>query len=97
MKEEKFKLFATHSERKAQIVERLNQIIKGIGLQYFIKKNTRRYIDILQDIASKCNASHHRSTKMAPKDVCKDNETQVWVNLYEKRLSHKRRKKVNSV
>ena len=30
---------------------------------------------------------------MAPKDVNKDKETQVWINLYEKRLSHKRRKK----
>ena len=30
---------------------------------------------------------------MAPKDVSKDNETQVWVNLYGKRLSHKQRKR----
>ena len=35
------KLFTTHSEQKAQIVERLNRTIKAI---------TRRYIDILQDI-----------------------------------------------
>ena len=35
--------------------------------RYFTKKNTRRYIDILQDIASKYNASYHRSIKMAPK------------------------------
>ena len=61
--------------------------------RYFTKKNTRRYIDILQDIASKYNASYDRSIKMAPKDVDKDKETQVWINLYEKRLSHERRKK----
>ena len=30
---------------------------------------------------------------MAPNDVDKDKETQVWINLYEKRLSHERRKK----
>ena len=93
VKEEKIKLFATHSERKAQIVERLNRTIKRILLQYFTKKIKRRYIDILQDIASKYNASYHRGIKMAPKDVRKDNEIQSWVNLYEKRLSHKRRKK----
>ena len=86
-------LFAKHSERKAQIVERFNKTIKGLMFRYFTKKNTRRYIDTLQDIASKYNASYHRSVKMTPKDVNKDKETQVWLNLYEKRLSHKRRKK----
>ena len=49
--------------------------------RYFTKKNTSRYIDILQDIASKYNASYHRSIKMATKDVNKDKETQVWINL----------------
>ena len=71
------KLFATHSEWKAQIVERLSWTIKGIMFRYFTKKSTRRYIDILQDIASKYNASCHRSIKMVPKDVNKDKETQV--------------------
>ena len=83
------KLFATHSERKSQIVERLNRTIKGIIFRYFKKKNTRTYIDILQDIPSKYNASYHRSIKLTSKDVHKDKETQVWINLYEKRLSHK--------
>ena len=61
--------------------------------RYFTKKNARRYIDTLQDIVSKYNASYHKSIKMAPKNVNKDKETQVWINLYEKRFSHKRRKK----
>ena len=61
--------------------------------RYFTKKNTKRYIDTLQDIASKYIASYHRSIKVAPKDVNKDKETQVWINLYEKRFPHKRRKK----
>ena len=87
------KLFVTHSERKAQIVERLKRTIKGIMFWYFTKKNTRRYTDIFQAITSKYNVSYHRSIKMAPKDVDKDKETQVWINLYGKRLSHKRRKR----
>ena len=62
------KLFATHSERKAQIVERLNRTIEGIMFRYFTKKNTRF-------IASNYNASYHRSIKIAPKDVNKDKET----------------------
>ena len=87
------KLFATHSEQKAQIVERLNRTIKKIIFRYVIKKNTSKYIDILQDSASKYNAYYHRSIKMGPKDVSRDKETQVWINLYEKRLSHKQRKR----
>ena len=87
------KLFATHSEQKAQTVERLNRTIKRIMFWQFTKKNTRRYIDILQDIASKYNTSYHRSIKIVPKDVNKDKETQAWINLCEKRLSHKQRKR----
>ena len=64
-------------------------------LWYFTKKNTRRYIDILQATASKCNASHHRGIKMAPKYVNKDKEIQVWINRYGKRISHNRRKRSN--
>ena len=61
--------------------------------RYFTKKNTRKYIYILQAIVSKYNVSYHRSIKMAPKDVRKDKETQVWINLYGKRLSHNQRKR----
>ena len=72
-----FKLFATHSEPKAQIVERLNRTIKEIMFWYFPKKNTKRYIDTLQNIVSKYSASYHRSIKIAPKDVSNDSETQI--------------------
>ena len=88
------KLFATHSERKAQIVERLNRTIKGIMFRYFTKKNTRSYIDIVQDIASNYNASYHRTIKVAPKNVNKNKKTQVWINE-EKNEEKKRRKKSN--
>ena len=64
-----------HVVNKMQIVERINGTIKGIIFRYFTKKNTGRYIDILQAIASKFNALDHRSIKMAPKDVNKDKET----------------------
>ena len=69
------KLFATHSERKPQTVERINRTIKGIVSVFHKEFNTRRYIDILQDITLEYNASFHRSIKMTPKDVSKDKET----------------------
>ena len=54
------KLSATQNEQKVQIVEKLNRTIKGILFRYFAKKNTRRYIDILEDIAY---AYYRRSIK----------------------------------
>ena len=38
---------------------------------YFTKENTGRYIDILQDIASKYNASYHRNIKWLVKMLIK--------------------------
>ena len=66
---------------------------QGYHVQHFTNKNTRRYIDVLQDIASKYSASYHRNIKMAPKNVHRDKETQVWINLYKKRLPCKQRKR----
>ena len=45
------------------------------------------------DFTSKYSASYHKNIKMTPKDINKAKETQVWINLYQKSISHKRRKK----
>jgi len=37
-------------------------------------KNTRRYIDVLQDLVDSYNGTYHRSIGMAPNDVNADNE-----------------------
>ena len=41
------KLFATHSERKAHIVERLNRTIMGIMLRYFTKKKKTQEVILI--------------------------------------------------
>ena len=50
------KLFASHSERKAHSVERLNRNIKGSCFD-ILQRKTRRFIDTLRDIASKNSGS----------------------------------------
>ena len=82
--ENNIKLFTTNSERKASIVERFNRTLKELMFKYFTKNNTRRYIDILQQLVGKYNNSYHRSIKMKPREVTKDNTPIVWLNLYEK-------------
>ncbi len=53
-----------------------------------------RYIDDLQNIVDNYNATHHRSLNMAPKDVNKENEADVWAYMYlrkRKRIPKKKR------
>lgn len=74
--------FATHSDKKAAVVERFNRTLKSRIWRYFTSKQIHKYIDVLQDFVDSYNHSFHRSIKMRPVDVSKENETSVWVNLY---------------
>ena len=47
---------------------------------------TRRYTDVLPDLADKYNNPFHRSIQMKPSEVDKTIEPQAWINLYERRL-----------
>lgn len=67
---------------KCAIVERVNRTLKSKMFRYFTQNNTRKYIDILPDLVSSYNNSYHRSIKMAPNNVNKENENQVFKNLY---------------
>jgi hypothetical protein len=83
------KLILTTTKNKASVVERFNRTLKEKLFRYFQfnKKNKNnlyknRYLDVLQDIVNSYNNSWHRSIKMAPNQVNKKNENQVFYNLY---------------
>ena len=59
---------------KASVVERFNRTLKSKMYRYFTFKNTRRYIDVLQQLVDSYNETHHRSIGMAPNSVNADNE-----------------------
>ena len=82
MSKNKITHFATGSELKASVVERFNRTLKSHMWRYLTAINSKRYIDVLQDIVCGYNNSHHRSIKMKPADVSKDNETIVFKTLY---------------
>ncbi|KAJ8037998.1 hypothetical protein HOLleu_18959 [Holothuria leucospilota] len=50
--------------------------------KYFTYRNTLKYIDILPNLIKGYNHSYHRSIKMRPVEVTKDNEDRVWRTLY---------------
>ena len=61
--------FTTNSELKASVVERFNRTLKTHIWKCFTAKNTRVYIDILQDIEQGYNNSYHRSIGRTPASV----------------------------
>ena len=74
--------FATSSETKASIVERLNRTIKTRMYRYLESRNSKRYIDVVQDIITAYNNAYHRSIKMSPIDVTVSNEEIVRNTIY---------------
>ena len=76
---------ALNSLTKANIAERVIQTIKNMLQRWITKHGTHRYIDVLQDIVKSYNATPHRSlNQLAPKDVNKQNEADVWAYMYLK-------------
>ena len=56
-------------DTKAAFAERVIRTLKSRLYRYLTLKNTKRYIDVLQDLVTSYNSSKHRSIGMAPKDV----------------------------
>jgi hypothetical protein len=67
---------------KAAVCERLNRTIKEKMWRYFTHNNTRRYLDVLQDIIHSYNNTRHRSIGIAPSQVDSSNEQMVRDKLY---------------
>ena len=90
--------FVTHNEPKANYAERAIKTIKTKLTRYMMHRQTNRYIDILQQVASSYNSSKHSSLGRAPAQVNTANEDQVRLDQYKirqkrQRTPHKRRLK----
>ena len=82
LREEKVHHFASESDQKAALVERFNRTLKLRMAHYLTGANSLRYIDVLPKLLSGYNASTHRSIGMAPRDVTKAKEAELWRKLY---------------
>lgn len=74
--------FTSNSDKKAAVVERFNRTLKTRMFRYLTSKNTKKYIDVLQQLVDSYNKSLHRSIGMAPVDVRKEHERHIWYRLY---------------
>lgn len=74
--------YKTSNIQKANYAERFIKTLKSRIYRYFSYKQNYRYIDVLQDIVKAYNASKHSALGIAPKNVTKQNEREVWWKLY---------------
>lgn len=86
MKQKNINHFSTQSDTKASIAERFNKTIKNKLYRALTANATLTYLEFLPDLVKSYNASVHKATGMAPKNVNLYNDGKVWKKLYAKKL-----------
>ena len=90
LKEKNINWFATENETKAQVVERFNRTLKSRMFKYFTHHDTKKWVDIIDDLSRNYNNSYHRSIKMTPIEGSKKkNEKTVYNNLFPDKIHYK--------
>jgi hypothetical protein len=88
MKEQGINFYTTKNpDTKAAIAERVIRTLKGRIYRYLTHNNTKKYIDILDDVVDSYNSSKHRSIGMAPNEVTKETEKAALRKLYPGKLA----------
>lgn len=63
-------------------MERVNRTIKSRIQKYFHQNNTKKWIDIYEDVVSNYNNTPHSATGVAPNQVTEINRDEVYKRLY---------------
>lgn len=74
--------FTTHNEKQANYIERFIKTIKNKLSRYMTENNTNTYIDVLQKMVNSYNNTVHKTIQIEPKNVSKQNERQIFWNMY---------------
>lgn len=82
LNDKNIKLFWVASTMKCVLIERFIRTIFGKIQRYMTHNKTRKFVDKLTDFENLYNNSYHRSIKMTPNSVNKENEDTVRKNLY---------------
>ena len=90
------KLYSTYSGVKASQAERAIRTLKENLTKVFYYRGSKKYIDVLQQLAQKYNSTRHSSTKIAPNDVNKENEQVVFNRLFGNQKTTKPRYSVGT-
>jgi transposase InsO family protein len=71
IKENNIIRYSTHGEHKSAVVERFNRTLKSIMWKRFTAKNTRNWVDMLDDLLINYNNTVHSTIKMTPSEASK--------------------------
>ena len=85
--EEVLDKFAIHhysikTKMKASIVERFIRTLKSRLEKYFVKNETKRWIDVLDQLIDNYNNTPHRTIGMSPNKVTDDNANKVFQKMF---------------
>ena len=93
LKKNNITLYRTQNEEKSSIVERWNKTMKNKMWKMFSANNNTVYWDKLDKLVDDYNNTYHSSIKMTPTEASKkENEKQVFTNLYEDEIYLKPKK-----
>lgn len=82
MKDKNIHHYSTFNNEKASIVERFNRTLKEKMWKVFSFQGTYKWIDILPKLLNKYNNTVHRTIKMKPVEVNKENEEMLKKTVY---------------
>ena len=63
------KIYYTHSNLKAVVIERFNKSLRELMMKEFVKNNNTVWYNILSDLIKTYNNRYHQTIKMKPKNV----------------------------
>ena len=97
-KDNNVKIYYTHSDLKAVIIERFNRSLRELMMKSFVKNNNTVWYNILPDLIKKHNNRYHQTIKMRPKNVNKLNKKHIKNTVYNYDITNKKPKfKINDL
>ena len=87
----KIKIYYTHPNLKAVIIERFNRSLRELMMKSFVKNNNTVWYNILPELIKTYNNRYHRTIKMKPINVNKTNEKHIKM-IYNYNITNKKPK-----
>ena len=98
LEDHNIKIYYTHSNLKAVIIERFNRSLRELMMKSFVKSNNTVWYNILPELIKTYNNRHHLTIKMKPIDVNKSNEKHIKDTVYNYNITNKKPKyKINDL
>ena len=83
------KIYHTHSNLKAVVIERFNRSLRELMMKSFVKNNDTIWFNILPKLIKKYNDRYHHTIRMKPIDVNKTNEKHIKNTIYNYNVTTK--------